>query len=173
MDTAHTMPPAAWRLAWLPFILLALLFVGAPDFPAFDRAVEKAFTATTRSATTVASDHDSAPQEDTLRSEPAPRAKPRGVLVPLYASFAALQALDAHSTMRALDAGARETNPLMRGIARTPAALIAVKAGLTATTIYLVERMRVKSRRAAIVIMAALNSTYATIVAHNYTAADR
>src|SRR5216684_7342892 len=39
-------------------------------------------------------------------SESRPRA-----LVPLYFSFGALQAYDMHSTLRAIDRGAREVNP--------------------------------------------------------------
>ena len=39
-----------------------------------------------------------------------------GVFVPLYLSFAGLQTLDAHSTMRALRAGGSERNPLLRDL---------------------------------------------------------
>jgi len=94
----------------------------------------------------------------------------RGVLLPLYISFAGLQALDVHSTLRALDAGGTEGNPLMRGIADHPAALVAMKAGVTASTILLTEKLRVKNRVGAIVMMAALNSAYAMVVVHNYRA---
>jgi hypothetical protein len=167
-----------------------MLLAGSPDFPAFERAVQKAFGSAATTATTpavarrtsVISDRDSlAPDDpdtstadaDTVRTATdavvaTPTQRPRGVLLPLYASFAALQALDAHSTLRALDAGATEANPLMGGLTRTPAALLAVKAGMAASTIYLVEKVRIKSRGAAIALMAALNSLYATIVAHNY-----
>jgi hypothetical protein len=51
----------------------------------------------------------------------------RGVLLPLYMSFASLQMLDAHSTLRAARAGAVEQNPLMQGLADKPAALVALK----------------------------------------------
>jgi hypothetical protein len=94
----------------------------------------------------------------------------RGVFVPLYVSFAALQALDVHSTMRALEAGATEQNPLLRGIASRPAALVALKAGVTASTILLTEKLRVRNRTGAIVLMTALNSVYAFVVARNYQA---
>ena len=94
----------------------------------------------------------------------------RGALLPLYASFATLQALDGHSTLRALRAGGEERNPLLRGIADRPAALYAVKAGVTASTILLIEKLRVKNRTGAIVLMAALNSVYSVVVAHNYQA---
>jgi hypothetical protein len=124
-----------------------------------------------------------APQPQQLLDEPSPRtwraesvrpatpASSRRVLLPLYVSFATLQMLDVHSTTRALSRGGVEANPVMRGVADKPAALFAVKAGVTASTIFLAEKIRPKSRVAAIVVMAALNSTYATVVAHNYRVA--
>lgn len=102
---------------------------------------------------------------------PAPRVAARadrGVLVPLYASFAALQMLDAHSTIRAVRAGGVESNPMMAGLADKPAALVALKAGVAFSTIALADKVRGRSRVGAIVLMAALNSAYATVVAHNY-----
>ena len=93
-----------------------------------------------------------------------------GALVPLYVSFAGLQALDAHSTIRALRSGASEANPLLREVADRPIALFALKAGVTASTIFLTEKLRVKNRVGAVVLMAALNSAYAMVVAHNYRA---
>ena len=91
--------------------------------------------------------------------------------VGLYVSFATLQALDAHSTMRAIAAGGREANPLMGGIASNSAALLTVKAGTAAATIYLAERLGKKKPLASLVMMAALNTAYATIVSHNYAIA--
>ena len=98
---------------------------------------------------------------------PAPRL---GVLLPLYVSFAGLQMLDAHSTMRALRAGGSERNPLLRDLADSPAGLLAVKAGVTASTILLSEKLRVKHRVGAMVLMTALNSAYTMVVVHNYRA---
>ena len=92
----------------------------------------------------------------------------RGVLVPLYVSFASLQMLDAHSTIRAVRAGGVEQNPLMRGLADKPAALFALKAGVAASTIGLAERLRRHSRLGSIALMAGLDSAYAIVVAHNY-----
>jgi hypothetical protein len=100
------------------------------------------------------------------------RVKPagsRGVLLPLYASFATLQLLDAHSTLRAVRAGAVEQNPMVGSMANHPAALVAMKAGVAASTIVLADKMRNRSRVGAIVLMAGLNSLYATVVAHNYS----
>ena len=86
----------------------------------------------------------------------------------LYASFGVLQALDAHSTLRALDRGQMEGNPVMRGIASQPAAVVGIKAATTAGTIFLTEKLWRRHRTAAIVLMVALNAGYAAVVAHNY-----
>lgn len=97
---------------------------------------------------------------------------PRGALITtLYSSFIALQALDAHSTIRALDRGAREANPVIAPLADNTAALIALKAGTAAGVIYMTDRVRRHNRVASIIIMAAANSAYATIVARNYRVA--
>jgi len=89
-------------------------------------------------------------------------------LVPLYLAFVALQVADVASTRRALEAGGREANPIVRGLANNSAAMLAVKAGATAGTIYLVERLWKKNRTAAVILMTALNGAYAAIVAYNY-----
>ena len=57
---------------------------------------------------------------------------------------------------------------IIREVPQLPAALIAFKAGMTAGTLYLVERVRRHSRVGAIVLTAAFNSVYATVVANNY-----
>ena len=108
--------------------------------------------------------------ETAPRLAPAATSSSRGVLVPLYVSFAALQALDAHSTLRGIHRGAVEQNPMLRSFANNPAALFAVKAGVAASTIVIADKMRDRSRVGAIVLMAGLNSFYATVVAHNYAA---
>ena len=115
----------------------------------------------------------STPLTTTARTERAPTPRvdsgsERGVLLPLYASFAALQMLDAHSTIRAVRAGGVESNPMMAGVADKPAALIALKAGVAVSTIALADKFRGRSRVGAVVLMAVLNSAYATVVAHNY-----
>ena len=112
----------------------------------------------------------SLPTGTPLTTQPAgERASPPGVfMTSLYSSFIALQALDAHSTIRALDRGARETNPVIAPFADNTAALIALKAGTAVGVVYMTERVRRHNRVASIVIMAAANSAYATIVARNY-----
>lgn len=153
---------ATWRLVSLPLVLGALFLVGSPELPAFERAVANAF----RAAPPVAPPVAPAPPRQGPAAEPASR----GVLIPLYVAFASLQALDVHSTMRAVGAGHAERNPLLATAADRPPVLLAVKAGAAATTIYLVDRLRVRSRGAAIALMAVLNSAYAAIVAHNHGA---
>jgi Domain of unknown function (DUF5658) len=93
-----------------------------------------------------------------------------GALVPLYVSFGTLQVLDAHSTSRALDRGAVEANPMMKGIAGNPTALLAVKAAGTASVIFASERIWKKNKTAAVFFMVAANSAMAWVVQNNYRA---
>jgi hypothetical protein len=99
-------------------------------------------------------------------SSPALR---RGLMV----SFAALQVLDAHSTLKALKSGGREANPAMTAIASNGAALFAVKAGSAAVTTYFAEKLSKKHPKRAVVLMAVLNTAYVAVVAHNYRVARR
>ncbi len=101
-------------------------------------------------------------------SEPRLR-EPRKLTVNVMCvSFAALQAFDLHSTFKALDAGAREGNVILGGFASNKAAMVGFKAATTAGTIYLVQRFGVKNRVASTIFLAAANSAYAIIAAHNY-----
>ncbi len=94
-------------------------------------------------------------------------------LASLYVSYATLQVLDATSTFKALENGAVEANPLLKGVASNRGAMLAVKAGATAATLYLTERLWKKNRTAAIALMVCANSAYAAIVTHNYRLARR
>ncbi|MFB3855620.1 MAG: DUF5658 family protein [Vicinamibacterales bacterium] len=102
---------------------------------------------------------------------PGSRQSPRfPVLGSMYASFVALQAADVLSTSRALERGGREMNPILP-FASNKAAMFAVKAASATLTIYLSEKIARRNRVAAIVMMAAINSAYTAIVAHNYRVA--
>src|SRR6266540_1122289 len=83
-------------------------------------------------------------------SPPAVAPRRPSVLIPLYASFATLQVLDAHTTLSAIDRGAEEVNPLLGGVARSPARLVAVKTGLVVGTIVMSERLWKQNRLGAI-----------------------
>lgn len=100
-------------------------------------------------------------------SPPEPEARPPGLLA-LYAAFATLQALDAHSTIEATRSGYLEANPVVAPFAQTPAAMYAFKAATTTLTILVVEKLRKRHRGAAIGLMIAVNVAYVSVVAHNY-----
>ena len=93
------------------------------------------------------------------------------LLFSLYASTAAMQALDVHSTVTGLNRGAIEANPLMRGVARNKTAFVAMKAGLAASTILATRNMAKHNKVAAIATLVAINSAYAMVLHHNYRVA--
>jgi hypothetical protein len=89
-------------------------------------------------------------------------------LTPLYYTLMTLQVLDVHSTVRAVNAGHHEANPLMRGIADNTAALAAVKGASTAGLVLLTERLRKNHPRKAVILLTAMNVALAAVVANNY-----
>ena len=93
------------------------------------------------------------------------------LLTPLYISFATLQGLDVHATTRALRGDGVEANPVMRGFAHQPTALIAAKATSATASIWLTHKLAKRSKTGAVIVMAALNSWYGFVVAHNYRTA--
>ena len=93
--------------------------------------------------------------------------RPRA-LPPLYISFAALQALDVHATLRGFGEGGAEANPAMKPLMGQPAAFIAAKVAATAATLYISERLWRRHRVGAVVLMLAVNGAYGVIVASNY-----
>jgi hypothetical protein len=107
--------------------------------------------------------------DDVTNGTPAAPKRP-AALVPLYVGFGALQALDAHSTLTSMSNGAYEVNPLMRGAAASPTAVLAVKAATAAGVVALTERLWRHNRTAAVLTMVGLNSAYAAMVVHNYGA---
>lgn len=92
-------------------------------------------------------------------------------LVPLYATFAALEALDVDSTLRAVSRGGYEMNPVLSGVTGSPAALAALKAGTTAAALVATERLRRHHPKTAVILMIGLNSALAAVAAHNYAVA--
>jgi hypothetical protein len=103
-------------------------------------------------------------------SPPAGPAKRPAALVPLYVGFTALQVLDAHSTMTAVTTGANEVNPMMRDAAGNPTTMLALKAAATTGVVILSEKLWRHNRAAAVLTMIGLDSAYAVIAAHNYSA---
>ena len=110
-----------------------------------------------------------APAHDPDAAAPVQRDERRpAALIPLYASFIALQALDVHSTSSALAAGGVESNPALKGVSGTAVGIAALKAAGTAGLIFECEKIRKKNRAAAVVLMIATNSAMAWVVEHNY-----
>ncbi len=84
-----------------------------------------------------------------------------------------MQALDAHSTYAAINRGGVEANPLMKGVVGNKGAMMAVKAGVAASTIWMAERMWKKGNRVgAIATMLIVNGVTAAVVANNYKVAS-
>jgi hypothetical protein len=95
----------------------------------------------------------------------------RGGLVALSASLVSLPAYDAYSTLSALKLGGTESNPLMQGVVRHPAALILLKGGVTASSIFAATHLWQQHHRgAAIALLAVTNGTMAAVAAHNASA---
>jgi hypothetical protein len=108
-----------------------------------------------------------------VRASYTPRESRPATLPMLYAAQVALQALDIHSTYSAINKGAHEANPLMKGVVDNKGAMLAVKAGVAAGSILLAERMWKKGNRtAAVATMLVLNSITAVVVANNYKVAS-
>jgi hypothetical protein len=98
--------------------------------------------------------------------------RPRS-LVPLYATFAALQVADAVTTVQALQqAGVEEVNPLARPFVRNVPAMAVVKSASTAVTIFAVEKLWRRNRVAAVSTMIGINVAYGLIVSHNARVAE-
>ena len=112
-----------------------------------------------------------------MQAAPAWAADPQSgrppALVPLYVSFVGLQALDVHSTITAVNDGAQEGNPLVRGTLDNPAGLFALKAGATVGVVFLTEKLWKRNRTAAVLAMIGVNSAYLTIAARNYRVGQR
>jgi hypothetical protein len=94
----------------------------------------------------------------------------RGALSGLYASLAALNVVDGLTTARGLRSGtATEANPLLGAAAKNSGALWAVKAGSTAVSVVLAERLRRGGHRGqAMAVMILTNSVMATVAANNF-----
>lgn len=89
-----------------------------------------------------------------------------GLLIPLYAVNATLHGLDIHSTMRSLEAGNREANPLMSGMSTKT--MIGVKVAASATSIWASEKLWKRNRWTAVGVMVATNALLSAAVAQNY-----
>jgi hypothetical protein len=115
----------------------------------------------------------STPAPTPIQRPELPTKKPgtSGGMMALYASTVAVQAMDLHSTMTGIKAGASEGNPLMGGATKNAAVFIGVKAAVTAGTIFAAQKLAKRNKPAAIAMLIAVNSAYAMIAVHNYRVA--
>lgn len=93
-------------------------------------------------------------------------AQKRPLLLPvLYVTLGALQGMDYYTTQKGLGLGAHETNAIVRN--STKGTFLAMKAGSTAVTILIAEKMWKKNKAGAIALMLATNVVYGAVVANN------
>ena len=109
------------------------------------------------------------PKVEVVRMPADFEAPTRGAALPaLYTSLVGLQAYDAAATLRVVSSGGVEINPMMAGASRSPAAMWAIKAGVTTATIVASERLwRAHRRSQAIALMLIANGVMAGVAIHN------
>lgn len=168
--TLSAVPVSAQDLLSIPPATLA--GVSAAAVPgAIPTVMPIAPAATTTSASAAAAEADQVPLWKQVPDKLESDFKRPSSLMPMYFSYAALQALDMHSTMSAMKAGAHEANPTMAGVVKNPGAFAAVKIGVAAATIFATERMWKRNKAAAIAVMVIANGVNAAVVMHNYRVA--
>jgi hypothetical protein len=100
-----------------------------------------------------------------LMAVPADAQIPRGTLyTALEATHISLQAADTTTTLIALNRGLAEANPVLQ---LPPAGIVAVKAGVTVSTVLLSRKLARRQRVLAVVLLAGLNTVSAVVVARN------
>jgi hypothetical protein len=95
------------------------------------------------------------------------------LLTSLYVATGLTQALDIHSTLKALDRGGVESNPLLAPLTKNRMVFVAVKAAVAAGSIMAARRLAKKNKLAAIATLLAINVGYGLIAHHNYKVAGR
>jgi hypothetical protein len=91
----------------------------------------------------------------------------------LYASLAALQWFDGYSTTRALAGGAKEANPMMKGVVNKPVVFWSLKAAMAVAPALATERMWKTNKAGAIAVMVVSNGMMAAVAAHNAKVLNR
>ena len=152
-------------------LLVATLLGAALSTPAFAADADDVPTPalTISPATIAAAANNGAPAANTdLATRSSFNYRRPSVLPALYATSAALQGYDAASTLRALQNGAHEANPMMKSVVKSPAAFVAMKAGVTAASIMSAEQLwKSNHRMGAVGMMVATNVLMGMVAAHN------
>ncbi len=162
-----------------PRFVAALLFVVVPVAPGFvqtalaqDEAVAQPLAVSV--AATSTSQFADADQSATQLPRDIRRSGiswTTPVLASLQATTMVTQMLDVHSTLRALEVGAVEANPMMGGLVKNRAAFIGVKAAMGAGLMYATHRLSKNNKVGAIVMATVVNSAYIFVARHNYRVA--
>jgi len=97
--------------------------------------------------------------------------KSRVLMTSLFVTTAVTQGLDAHSTFRALDAGAVEANPLLKPLVHHRGAFVALKVGIAAGLVYAGHQLYKKNKVAGALALVAVNVAYGLIALRNYDVA--
>lgn len=93
------------------------------------------------------------------------------ILASLEAATVATQLLEAHATLRAMDANVLEVNGMMSGVLKNRIAFLGVKAALGVGVAYATHRIARRSKVGGIVTAVAVNSAYLYIAHRNYSLA--
>jgi hypothetical protein len=93
------------------------------------------------------------------------------VLKALYFSTPIVQAIDGISTLRVVQLGGREGNPLMAPVVGNPVAFATTRASVAFGEICLARSMAKRNKLLAIGALAGLNAAYAVFAAHNFKVA--
>ena len=147
--------------------VLATLLVAAPAFAAAaDADARVPALDLTAVAAAAAAPAEQAPPNFTSTIEA--RLRRPGALPALYVASAALQGYDAYSTLTVLKNGGIEANPFMKSVVKQPVAFVALKAGVTATSILAAEKLWKNGNRVgAIGLMVASNAVMGFVAANN------
>jgi hypothetical protein len=149
-------------------LLTAAVLGAALSTPAFAAdATESQTTALTIAPATIAAAASTTAANPDFATRSYKYGRP-SMLPALYATSAALQGYDAYSTLSALKNGGRESNPMMKGITKSPVAFVAMKAGVTTASIMAAEQLwKSHHRMGAIGLMVASNVMMGMVAAHN------
>jgi len=151
-------------------LLVATILGAALSTPAFAADADDVPTpGLTISPATIAAVANSAPAANTdLATRSSFKYGRPAALPALYAASAALQGYDVASTLRALQNGAHEANPMMKSMVKSPAAFVAMKTGVTAASIMSAEQLwKSNHRMGAVGMMLATNVFMGMVAAHN------
>src|SRR5262245_54668191 len=103
---------------------------------------------------------------DNYESPPEKRIANAAMIV-TYGTTMLVQLYDAHTTIRAINAGAREVNPLLAPFSSQPLTIVGLAAARAAAINIGLQSIAGRNKWAAIVAGAAINSAYLVAASHN------